>query len=97
MATLSQGLPAAEIAAPHRSTPSPLAGPAITLRRMTPADAFRWSAERYERKRLLEEACAGMTARSWGAMMRQKPHRERPNRRERRAEAREVLREIGRA
>lgn len=34
---------------------------------MTPADAFRWSAEWYERKRLLEEACAGMTARSWGA------------------------------
>ena len=62
---MSQGLPVAEIAAPHRSTPSPLAGPAIALRRMTPADAFRWSAEWYERKRLLEEACAGM--RGWCA------------------------------
>jgi len=64
---------------------------------MTPADAFRWSAAWYERRRLLEEACAGMTVRSWGAMMRQRPQRERQGRRERRAEAREVLREIGRA
>ena len=93
---MSRSLPVAETVAPHRSTPSPLAGPVASLR-MTSDAAGKWLDDWHERRRRLEEACAGMTARSWGAMMRQRPQRERPNRRERRAEAREVLREIGRA
>lgn len=92
------GLPiTATIAPSTKAVIPPPAGPVASLR-MTGEAAGKWLDDWHERRRLLEEACVGMTPRGWGAMMRQRPQtRERLGRRERRQEAREQLMAIGRA